>query len=387
MASTKFEPSLTDGFMLIDGSEGEGGGQILRSSMSLSVITGVPIKIVNIRAGRPKPGLAAQHLMSVRAAAQVSRGKLTGDEVGSTELTFQPGHLPISGGKFRFSIGTAGSGTLVLQTVLPILLMADGPSVVEVDKCGTHNPMSPPYDFLAECFVPTLKRLGMAVSLSISRYGFYPAGGGAIRAEITPLATTIPMLLLERGKLVDRELVAAVASIPQTVCERELAAARAALGWKGSESRDVRLKDSGGPGNYILAILKYENVCELATAIGERRMPSEEVAAGVVAEISKYLAADAPVGEHLADQLLLPLVLGSGGIFRTIVASSHLTTNIATINRFLGPLITCTPVVAGSGCSSGWEVAVTGLGHAAVTATPLSSGSIESSEGAGGAGV
>jgi RNA 3'-terminal phosphate cyclase (ATP) len=180
----------------IDGRLGEGGGQILRTSLSLSLVTGKAFRIENIRAGREKPGLLRQHLAAVLAAAEVCGGEVEGAVPGSSCLTFRPG--PVRPGQYRFSVGTAGSATLVFQTVLPALMLGSWPSSVEVEG-GTHNMAAPPYDFLSRTFVPLVNRMGPNVSLRFERYGFYPAGGGRFSAEIQPAVALKPLHLGERG--------------------------------------------------------------------------------------------------------------------------------------------------------------------------------------------
>jgi RNA 3'-terminal phosphate cyclase (ATP) len=174
----------------IDGSFGEGGGQILRSSLSLSLVTGKPFRIENIRANREKPGVLRQHLTAVQAAAEVGSAEVEGASLGSKALTFVPGK--IRSGEFRFAIGTAGSGTLVLQTILPALITAAGPSRIEIEG-GTHNPAAPPFDFLQRSFIPLIERMGPKVKLELQRYGFYPAGGGRFVVEITPCEVLKPI--------------------------------------------------------------------------------------------------------------------------------------------------------------------------------------------------
>ncbi|MFN7134491.1 MAG: RNA 3'-terminal phosphate cyclase, partial [Myxococcales bacterium] len=183
--------------LTIDGSMGEGGGQIIRTSLACALITGKSFRITKIRARRAKPGLMRQHLTAVRAAAEIGDAEVTGAEVGSSELTFRPGKL--RAGDYHFAIGTAGSTTLVLQTVLPALLMASGPSSVVLEG-GTHNPMAPTYDFLERCFLPLVERLGPRVSTRLERPGFYPAGGGRWSVQLAP-APLKGFELLERGEL------------------------------------------------------------------------------------------------------------------------------------------------------------------------------------------
>src|SRR5215510_1529252 len=184
----------------IDGASGEGGGQILRSSLSLAICTGQPFRIANIRANREKPGLMRQHLTAVKAAAEVCAGEVDGAELGSRALTFRPGKL--AAGDYSFAIGTAGSCTLVLQTVLPPLLLATETSSIRITG-GTHNKGSPPVDFLARAFLPLINRMGPKVNLELVRHGFYPRGGGEIRVDIVPSTKLEPITLLERGARVD----------------------------------------------------------------------------------------------------------------------------------------------------------------------------------------
>jgi RNA 3'-terminal phosphate cyclase (ATP) len=376
------------GFVEIDGSLGEGGGQVLRTSMALSALTGQPVRIRNIRAKRPKPGLARQHLVAVQAAASLSGGVLEGDALNSTELTFKPGPSKIAGGDFKFDIGSAGSVTLVLQTVLPLLLFADTESTVTIIG-GTHNPLCPPFDFLHDTFIPILARAGFHIGIKLVRHGFYPAGGGCITASVRPLSLCVPAItpisLLARGAEAGHSAMVAVANMPQTVADNEAAVVRKALDWRGAAVRSVRIRDATGPGNVVLLQARFEHVTETVTVIGERRASAEEVAGKGCAEMARYLAADAPVGEHLADQLLLLMVLGVGGTFRATEASLHFTTNIDVIHQFLGGgLITYGPdtAVGAAGSSVGGG---TGTAAADSAAASAGAGGIGPSAAAGGA--
>jgi len=189
--------------LTIDGSMGEGGGQVVRSSLALSLVTGTPFRIDKVRAGRKRPGLMRQHLTAVQAAAAVGGARVTGAEIGAQCFTFEPG--AVQAGEHRFAVGTAGSATLVLQTVLPALLVAGGPSRLTLEG-GTHNPMAPPFDFIAEAFLPLIARMGARCTATLERPGFYPAGGGRFTVEVTPVAEElIPFALLERGEVKRRE--------------------------------------------------------------------------------------------------------------------------------------------------------------------------------------
>lgn len=321
----------------IDGSQGEGGGQVLRTALALSAVTGRPVRVDQIRARRRRPGLMRQHLAAVHAAAEVCDARVSGAELGSSRLTFEPG-TPRAG-RYRFSIGTAGSASLVLQAVLPPLLHAGGPSEVVVEG-GTHNPLAPPADFLQAAFVPLLNRAGGHVAVQLERHGFYPAGGGRLRASVEPAGRWSALELLERGALTARRAVALVAHLPAAIGHTELRAAKERLNLTRDEL-ELREVASEGPGNALLLRFDMATHTEIFTAFGERGRPAARVAAQALDEACTWLDADVPVGPHLADQLLLVLALGRGGRFRTLAPTPHLLTNIATIGRFLDARITC----------------------------------------------
>jgi RNA 3'-terminal phosphate cyclase (ATP) len=316
----------------VDGSRGEGGGQILRSSLALSLLTGLPFRIDRIRAGRSKPGLLRQHLASVNAAAEVGHASVEDAVLGSQQLTFRPG--AIAGGDFRFAVGSAGSATLVLQTILPALLRAPKPSSVTVEG-GTHNPAAPPFDFLRHTFLPVLRRLGPAVDVELVRPGFYPKGGGIVRLSVSPAPLT-PLSLVERGAVLRTSAIARVAAIPRGVAEREIAALQSRLAWPAESLNVEELPPQHGPGNVIVATVECEHVTEVVTGFGERGVSAETVAGQVVASVTEYLEANVPVGEHLADQLLLPMAMAGGGEFRTCQPSLHSTTQAETLALFSG---------------------------------------------------
>jgi RNA 3'-terminal phosphate cyclase (ATP) len=321
--------------LVIDGSQGEGGGQILRTTLALAALTGTPVRIERIRAGRAKPGLQRQHLVATQAAARVCNGQLEGDALNSREVSFHP-QAP-SHGNYVFDIGSAGSTTLVLQTVLPILLFAPGPSTVTI-RGGTHNPMAPPVEFLSESFLPPLSRCGVSATIELGRHGFYPAGGGDIHAHIQPWSVQAPLNYCERGKPVSRHAEVLVSRLPGHVATRESQALKHALSWSHQEV-DEREVDADGAGNAIIARLRHAHGTTVCAAFGEMRKPAEKVARELVRQVRAYQESDAPVCEHLADQLLLPLALGAGGVFRAVSASEHTATNAAIINRFLGDAV------------------------------------------------
>jgi RNA 3'-terminal phosphate cyclase (ATP) len=316
--------------LVIDGSEGEGGGQILRTSLGLSLVTGRPIRIEGIRAKRAKPGLMAQHLAAVEAAAKIGDAEVSGAALGSREITFRPSR--IRSGEFHFAVGTAGSATLVLQTVLPALIVASGRSILTFEG-GTHNPWAPPFDFLQKSFLPLIERMGPRVEVRLERPGFYPAGGGRFTAVIEPSNPMTGIELRTRGRIVKRKARALVARLPLHIAERELAVIGERLGWPADEWAVEEIATSKGPGNVVILELVSENVTEVFTGFGRQGVRAESVAQQVCREVETYLESDVPVGEHLADQLLVPLTL-AGGAMSTTAPSSHTRTNLDVIRRF-----------------------------------------------------
>jgi tRNA-splicing ligase RtcB len=297
----------------IDGSIGEGGGQILRSALALSMVTGKPCLLANIRAGRSKPGILRQHLTALRAAAEVGSGAVEGAALGSSEILFTPG--PVRAGDYGFSVGTAGSTTLVLQTVLPPLLVADGVSEIVLEG-GTHNPFAPPFDFFERVLLPVLERMGPRIRAKLERPGFYPAGGGLFRVTVEPAGRLSPIDLLERGEITRRRAVARVSNLPTGVAGRELSRVAESLSWRERWLEVEQVRDAAGPGNVLIVEIESENVVEQFSGFGRRGVPAERVAGEVVEEAREYLDSGAPVGRYLADQLLVPLAMAGRGSFR-----------------------------------------------------------------------
>ena len=313
----------------IDGSEGEGGGQVLRTSLALSIVTGKPFRLFNIRAGRKSPGLKKQHLACVRAAKQISNAEVRGDAIESQDLTFTPeGIYP---GQYRFSVGSAGSAALVYQTVLTPLMHADAPSFVMIEG-GTHAAWAPPFDFLQHTFTPLLERMGAKTTLTAERLGFYPAGGGLLHARIQPWTEHRPLEILE---LMSTSLSATayISKLPAEVAQRELRKVKQAFVLDDDALNTVEVR-SLGPGNALCIYCHSAQVTEVVTAFGKRGVRAEDVAKAAIKEMLAYLEAGVPVGQHLADQLLLPMALGAGGTFRTLEPTGHTRTNIETIRRF-----------------------------------------------------
>jgi RNA 3'-terminal phosphate cyclase (ATP) len=278
-----------------------------------------------------------QHLTAVQAAAEVGQARVSGADVGSLALTFEP--KATRAGEYHFSVGTAGSATLVLQTVFPALALAEGPSTVTVEG-GTHNPMAPPFDFLARAFLPLVERMGPRCDAVLERPGFYPAGGGRFRVTIAPAAAFARLDLHERGEVRGRRATAVVALLARSIAERELKQVRDRLGWDPSALRIEHVSDAVGPGNVVTVEIESEQVTEVFTAFGERGVSAERVGANVADEVRDYLAAGVPVGRHLADQLLLPMALGGGGSFTTLAPTQHTRTHAEMLGIFLGAKVT-----------------------------------------------
>ena len=322
-------------FIEIDGSQGEGGGQILRTSLSLAACYGKPIHIRHIRQGRKKPGLMRQHLACVNAIKKVCNAKVKGASIGSTAIEFIADK--IQAGDFHFAVGSAGSSTLVFQTVLPALLLADKPSTLVLEG-GTHNPMAPSYDFIKHAFLPVLKQMGIECSIEIERYGFYPVGAGKWTIKITPPKQYIPIIIDQRGRLLASHAQCIGAGIPEHVLEREKKQLLAKLNWP-EQSIETKKVNALGSGNIVSLRLSYPKVTEVVESIGEVGISSERVANKAVELLQHYQKTSAPVGQFLADQLLLPMAITAGGSFVTGSLSEHCRTNIAVIQQLTDRVI------------------------------------------------
>jgi RNA 3'-terminal phosphate cyclase (ATP) len=314
----------------IDGAFGEGGGQILRSALSLSLVTQQPFRITNIRANRQKPGLLKQHLTAVYAALEISKAKVEGAELGSMALEFWPG--TVQPGSYHFNIGSAGSCSLVFQTVFPALMMISGQSRLMLEG-GTHNPLAPSYDYLQQVFVPILRKMGVTVKLELIRYGFYPAGGGQFTAVIDPVHTLNPIELIHRGNLLEQHARCVSANISPAIAHKEAEIIARQLGWPQNDCLAHHVP-SPGPGNVVMVALRYEALTEMFTAFGKKGLPLKQVAKAAADFTSEYLRQDMPVGEYLADQLIIPMALAGKGRFFTITTSLHTQTNIQVIQKF-----------------------------------------------------
>lgn len=316
----------------LDGSHGEGGGQVLRTALSLSLVTGQPFRLINVRAGREKPGLRPQHLAAVRAAAQVGRARTSEVAVGSRTLEFTPGAL--QAGAQTVDVGTAGSATLVLQTVLLPLIHAGLDAALTV-RGGTHNPKAPSADFLQRAYLPLLRRAGADAALTIVRRGFYPAGGGELQCALRPGARLTPFELLDTGPREAPSAEAIVSALPSAIAARELDVVQRRLGWPKGTLHAVEEPSPSGPGNAVVLTVPSAHVTEVFTAIGERGVRAEAVAHQAADEAEAYLRVGAPVGPHLADQLLLVLALAGGGAFVSSAPTLHARTQVDVLQRFL----------------------------------------------------
>lgn len=319
--------------IVIDGSAGEGGGQIVRNACALSLVTGEPFRIGNIRGKRAKPGLMRQHVTAVEAACAISGSDCSGLSVGSSELAFQPGR--VTPGEYRFAVGTAGSTGLVLQTVLMPLILTAAPSRLVLEG-GTHNMLAPPFDFIERAFLPVINRLGPSVSARIVRHGFYPRGGGRIEIDITPGAL-VPIDCVDRGELRGVAGQAVFTGLPPEIAERMLARGRRELAdWPDDAFAVRELPADQGPGVILMLEARYANVTEVVSGFGQLGVPAERVAKTAAARMSGYIAAAAFAGPYLADQLVLPFVLAGGGSFTTVKPSQHMLTAIEIARRFTG---------------------------------------------------
>jgi RNA 3'-terminal phosphate cyclase (ATP) len=336
----------------IDGSYGEGGGQILRTALALAAIQTQPIRIINIRAGRKNPGLAAQHLTAVRAVAMVCEAELAGDKLGSTALTFAPQTTPVAG-FYEFDVaqaregGSAGAATLVLQAILLPLALADDASMVTL-RGGTHVPWSPTFHYVNEVYLPTLARLGIEATIELKAWGWYPAGEGEIELTIAGSARPdqvkseqIQEFGLKRGELRQISGVAVASSLPAHIAQRMRNRAANLLAEAGLpatiEPRRVR---SVSPGAGIFLTAEYESSMAGFSALGKKGKPSEQVAEEAVNDLLTFHHSQAAVETHLTDQLILPWALTKlPGVLSTERLTEHTVTNIWVVEQFFGPVI------------------------------------------------
>ncbi|MFC2094514.1 RNA 3'-terminal phosphate cyclase [Bacteroidota bacterium] len=315
----------------IDGSFGEGGGQILRSSLSLSMFLEQPFRIKNIRAGREKPGLMRQHLTAVNAAAEICGAELNGAEISSLKLEFYPGKVKT--GDYKFDIGTAGSTTLVLQTLLPVLILGEGESNIILGG-GTHNQYSPPLDFLEKSFFIQIRKMGPEISVKVKAFGFFPIGGGKFSVNIKPVNKLRTIEILSRGKNISKKAYSYSSGIDENIGQKEMRIVKEKLGWP-NENCISQVVDSPGPGNAVLLIDENENSTEVFTGFGRKHYPLKKVTIDSIKEYTDYINCDVPVYKYLADQLIIPMALAGKGSFITSEPSLHTLTNIEVVKKFL----------------------------------------------------
>ncbi|HSB34975.1 MAG TPA: RNA 3'-terminal phosphate cyclase [Nitrospirota bacterium] len=331
-------PQSNHKIISIDGSIGEGGGQILRTSLALSCVLRLPVEIVNIRRARQKPGLQPQHLTAVNAAAAVCRAEVDGALLSSTAIRFLPD--AVVGGDYYFDVsetkGSAGSALLVLQTILPPLCFADGPSTVTVVG-GTHVPWSPTAQYLEQVFFPMLARIGADAGVFLDKWGWYPLGGGKLNARIRPGKEPLPLRVTERGMLVRVGGISAVSNLPREIAVRQRDRAVRTLSQKGIDAEiEIVNAPSPGKGTLVFLLAEFENVRSGFSALGAPGKRAEEVAEEACRYLFEYLDAGALLDPHLTDQLVHYLALARGASeFTTSRITKHLLTNIRVVQQFI----------------------------------------------------
>ncbi len=330
---------------------GEGGGQVLRSSLTLSLCLSKPFRIDNIRKGRKPPGLLHQHRAAVTAAAQMGEAEVSGNELGSLELEFIP--QSIRPGKYKFNIGTAGSTILVLQTVLPALLTAPALSRLVLDG-GTHNPSAPSFEFLKLAFLPLINQMGPRVTARLVRPGFYPTGGGRIEVTVEPSEELRPLTLDKRGSIREIWAEALVAKLPKHIGQRELSVVAGELKLKPEQLSLRQLSSARGAGNVIYVVVRSQRITEVFVGVGKKGLRAETVAQRVLSRVQDYLRSDAAVAKRLADQLLLPLTAAGGVRFTTLEPTCHTRTNLRVIEAFMQTSISCCRL-SESSWQIGWD--------------------------------
>lgn len=328
------------GLLVIDGSAGEGGGQLLRTSLALSIITGRPFALERVRAGRKRPGLMRQHLTCVKAAARICGAEVEGAEVGSTKIVFRPG--PVAAGTHVLDIGSAGSVSLVLQTIAYPLMHANADSSIVV-RGGTHAQWAPPYPFLEQAWLPLVHRAGGKISLELKAAGFYPAGGGEVVMNVSPTDAWKPVHLgPSSGVLAPLELTAIISGLPEGIARRELSAAAELLADRKVMLTSSTVK-SPGPGNAMWLVARDEatGTTNVFSGIGDQGVKAEDIGAEVARSFLAWHESGAAIEEHLADQIMLPIVMSGAGSYTTSVLSLHSKTNLAVIHAFTGKQFRC----------------------------------------------
>ena len=321
-------------YITIDGAQGEGGGQVLRTALTLSMLTQQPIELINIRANRQKPGLMRQHLTSVLAAQTICDAAVEGAELGSSHIRFQP--KQVKAGQYQFAIGTAGSTVLVCQTIMPVLALANGISTVTFEG-GTHNGMSPSLCFFKESYLPILNAMGVQSDIEVSQLGFYPAGGGKWQIKINPTKQLKPFKI---GKAPDvgqlntdnTKLAGFVSQLPDSIAMREMNAAKKALNWPNADCQ-INHVQSPGPGNSLQIKIQSQSHTHLFEVVGELGTSAENIAKRCAGRVKAFLKSNSQVEHYLADQLLVLMALAGSGSFTTSKPSLHTLTNAQVIQQ------------------------------------------------------
>lgn len=329
-------------FVTIDGSYGEGGGQILRTSLALSALTQKPVRIERIRAGRSRPGLRPQHLTGVKVAQAISDAEVKGAQVDSMVLSFVPKGL--RGGDFTFDVSedrpSAGSMTLIFQTALPALFFAERKSTLRIIRGGTHVPMSPPAEYIQRVFLPTLTLMGASASFEVKRAGWYPKGGGEARCEVIPVQSISPIEIVERGNMRQVTIVSAISNLKRSIAERQANQAFKRLVELGIPKGSIKIEivelPSIGQGTMLFLLAEFENAIAGFSSLGEIGKPAERVADEAADELTSYLQSGAPIDARLCDQLVLYMALANGrSCIRTEKLTMHAHTNMWVIEHFM----------------------------------------------------
>ncbi|MFH1626370.1 MAG: RNA 3'-terminal phosphate cyclase [Pseudomonadota bacterium] len=345
----------------IDGSHGEGGGQIVRTGLTIAAIVGSDLQIENIRAGRKKSGLQPQHLTAARAVTEVTEGRLEGAELGAQSLIFHPGK--ISAGEYHFDVAevrsSAGSTGMIFQTLAPILAFAEDTSTI-ILKGGTHTNWSPPINYIRDVFLPEVRKMGFSAGITTLTWGWYPKGGGVVKADVEPLEYLTGIELLHRGKLTSIKGVSAVSNLPLSIATRQRDQVYKRLTVENLRC-DIEILDvpSSGAGTFVMLITEYENTRAGFSALGERGKPSEVVADEAVEALLYHNHTEGAIDPHLADQLVLYMALAKGrSSFTTSRLSRHLLTNIWVLRQFLPLKFEVVGKPGGEG-----KISVKGVGH------------------------
>ena len=327
--------------IIIDGSMGAGGGQVLRASLALSMALGMPFRISKIRANRPKPGLKRQHLACVKAAQAVCGARVDGDAINSSELFFAPG--AVRPGEYEFHVGTGGSVTMVLQALMPPLLLEKTPSRLTVTG-GTHVPYAPPFEFMRDTLFPRLEVLGVRLTARMDSVGYMDIGGGSVTVDIRLAAETTLFHQGESGAWEGTEAVIYGHNLPEGIVEREIGVLlsddHVSLGLTletvRREDGSASFRSAAGAGNMVLVSVRHGRHTTVFGECGWRGRTAEIVARQACKRALDFIRAGMPIEAHLADQLLVPLALAGGGSFVAERISPHTRTCLAVVEQFMG---------------------------------------------------